>query len=304
MLRNVNLNLLLVLQALLKTESVSEAAALIHRTPSAVSSSLSQLRDILQDPLFVRVGSQLQPTARALQLIEPVDQAIQQIETIFQEPCFDPASSQRVVVVALSDLLLVEVGAFLIKYVRHAAPSMSIQFVEIESNLSEALTSREVDFAILPEVSIDGLQPAPLAREALLSIKMDSVLMCQNHPLAGKASVGFDDLKHYPNIVFRPNDVLVRGVKHPSFELPNTVMVNNTWAVPQLLVGTDLCAAVPATISDKEKANSELTVVPLNAVFEIPFVLAWSSLVQHDEAHSWFRSTVFKHIANSDTSNR
>jgi len=57
MLKNVNLNLLTVLHALLKTGSVSDAAELVNRTPSAVSSSLSQLREVLEDPLFVRVGA-------------------------------------------------------------------------------------------------------------------------------------------------------------------------------------------------------------------------------------------------------
>lgn len=299
MLKNVNLNLLLVLQALLKTESVSETAALIHRTPSAVSSSLSQLRDILQDPLFVRVGGQLQPTARALQLKEPVDQAIKQIEGIFRETSFDPATSERSIVVALSDVLLVEVGAQLIKAIRQTAPHMSIQFIEIEGNLSESLTSREVDFAILPEVSLASLPPKPLAFKMLNSTKLDSVLMGKNHPLANKQFVTYEDLNDYPNIVFRPNDVLTKRVKHPAFDVPNTIRVQNTWAIPQLLEETDLCAAVPATISEKEKRNNKLAIIPLEPSVEIPFVLAWSSIVQHDEAHSWFRSLVLEQIKAS-----
>jgi DNA-binding transcriptional LysR family regulator len=297
MLKNVNLNLLTVLQALLKTGSVSETAALINRTPSAVSSSLAQLRELLQDPLFVRVGSHLQPTARALQLREPVDQALRHIEGIFEEPNFDPAKSDREFVIALSDVLLLEIGSKLIKHVRKIAPSISIQFYEIEGTVSDSLTSRELDFAIIPEASRDSLPPVPLSYSPLWSIKVESVLMSPSHPLANRQEVTLSDLNNFPNLVFRPNDVLTKRVKHPSFELPSAVTASSTLVVPTLLEDTDLCAIIPSCVADREKNNNKLSTVPLKPEIEIPFGLVWSSLVQHDEAHSWFR-TLLIDVAN------
>jgi DNA-binding transcriptional LysR family regulator len=289
MLKNVNLNLLTVLQALLKTGSVSETASLINRTPSAVSSSLAQLRDLLQDPLFVRVGSRLQPTARALQLREPVDQALRHIEGIFEEPNFDPTKSDREFVVALSDVLLLEVGPKLIPHIRKIAPRVSIQFCEIEGTISDSLTSRELDFAIIAEASQDSLPPAPLSYSSLWSIKVQSVLMSSGHPLANRGEVTLTDLNDYPNLVFRPNDVLTKRVKHPSFELPAAVTASSILVVPTLLEDTDLCAIIPSCVADREKNNTKLSNVTLTPEIEIPFGLVWSSLVQHDEAHSWFR---------------
>lgn len=193
MLKNVNLNLLTVLHALLKTGSVSDAAELVNRTPSAVSSSLSQLREVLEDPLFVRVGARLQATERAAQLRAPVERIMEEIESVFDIPVFEASKSTRKFVVASSDIFISEFGLLLTKKLRQEAPNISVQFVEIHEDMLERIYSREIDFAIIPEVSVQLLKTEQLCFEKLGQAVADQVLMGPNHPLAKRDTVSIDD---------------------------------------------------------------------------------------------------------------
>ena len=71
-----DLSLLPILEALIEERHVSRAALRLHRSQPAVSHALARLRDIFNDPLLVRGEGGLQPTARALQLAEPLAEAL------------------------------------------------------------------------------------------------------------------------------------------------------------------------------------------------------------------------------------
>ncbi|WP_200813818.1 LysR family transcriptional regulator, partial [Mycobacterium avium] len=78
-LRRIDLNLLVVLDALLTEQHVTRAAERLHLSQPAVSHALARLRDLLGDPLLVRQGSSLVPTTRALELTMPLAQALAQV---------------------------------------------------------------------------------------------------------------------------------------------------------------------------------------------------------------------------------
>ena len=95
-LATLDLNLLKVLHALLKTESVSKAADRLHVTQSAVSHALKRLREIFRDPLLVRDGALMRASPRALALKEPLERAISDIHALMTLASdFDPARSRR-----------------------------------------------------------------------------------------------------------------------------------------------------------------------------------------------------------------
>ena len=91
-----DLNLLRVLDALLRERNVSRAAERLSLSQPAVSNALNRLRDLLDDPLLVRVGRAMQPTPRALALEAPIRDALQRIEqSLSDDAPFDPASSRQ-----------------------------------------------------------------------------------------------------------------------------------------------------------------------------------------------------------------
>ena len=90
-LRNVDLNLLVVLDALLNERNVSRAGERIGLSQPAMSAALARLREIFRDPLLVRVGRDLALTRNAEELIVPLREALDRIEmTLRQKARFDP----------------------------------------------------------------------------------------------------------------------------------------------------------------------------------------------------------------------
>src|SRR6188768_1172580 len=96
-LGNLNLNLLTVLDAVLRERSVTGAAARLGLSQPAVSASLARLRRHFDDPLLVRNGNAYDLTPLGEQLVEPVAAALAQIERVFETSrAFQPADSDRV----------------------------------------------------------------------------------------------------------------------------------------------------------------------------------------------------------------
>jgi DNA-binding transcriptional LysR family regulator len=92
----VDLNLLLVFDALMSERHVTRAGQRIGLSQPAVSAALNRLRDLLSDELFVRQGGEMVPTARALALAEPLADALRRVESAFGGTRrFDPATTRR-----------------------------------------------------------------------------------------------------------------------------------------------------------------------------------------------------------------
>lgn len=91
----LDLNLLVVLDALLREASVSRAAQRIGLSQPATSHALRRLRELMGDPLLVRAGPRMELTPRAEALREPLAAALAQVQGLFAEEAFDPATSRR-----------------------------------------------------------------------------------------------------------------------------------------------------------------------------------------------------------------
>src|SRR5215831_16938138 len=99
----IDLNLLLVLHAVLEERSATRAAARLHITQSAVSNALARLRQLLGDPLVVRSGRGLVPTPRAAQIAPLLRDATERIALVIDQRGFVPEESTRTFTIALAD---------------------------------------------------------------------------------------------------------------------------------------------------------------------------------------------------------
>ena len=104
-LSRLDLNLLVTLSVLLEERSVPAAGRRLGRTPSAMSHALGRLREMLGDPLFVRVGHRLQPTPVAESLSAPLHDTLSAVEALLRQGPFEPARSDRTFRVVASDYL-------------------------------------------------------------------------------------------------------------------------------------------------------------------------------------------------------
>src|SRR5574343_306697 len=95
-IRNLDLNLLVIFDAMARTRSVSKAAEAVGLSQPATSAALARLRDTLGDHLFVRVGSQMQPTPRAQQLAPVVRRLVDAVNhEVLQVATFDTSAARR-----------------------------------------------------------------------------------------------------------------------------------------------------------------------------------------------------------------
>jgi DNA-binding transcriptional LysR family regulator len=126
-IRSVNLNLLVAFDALYAEQSVTAAARRAGVTQPAMSNTLSQLRALFDDALFVRHRTGLTPTARAKHLAEPIRQGLKLLEGALSAPSFEPASSERRFVVAASDYVELVLLPSLLRRLAKEAPGVRLQ---------------------------------------------------------------------------------------------------------------------------------------------------------------------------------
>ena len=143
----LDLNLLRVLSVMLEERSVTRTGARLGLTQSAVSHSLSRLRDLLGDPLFVRDGRSMRPTTRAGELARGVQAALEQLQAAVTSG-FDPKTTDRTFTVIAGGYLSATLMPGVVEQLRHEAPSAQLRVRAYSSGLGERLNSGQADIVI------------------------------------------------------------------------------------------------------------------------------------------------------------
>src|ERR1700710_1436923 len=128
-LKSLDLNLLVALDALLLESNVSRAAVRIGLPQPAASHALQRLRDVIGDPLLVRVGSRMELTPRAQALRGPLTQTLDQVRGLFISDDFDAASSERRFRLMMPDLAVELLVPSLMEKVSALAPNVRLDIV-------------------------------------------------------------------------------------------------------------------------------------------------------------------------------
>src|ERR1700759_4198020 len=142
---NPDLNLLRVFDVLLEERNVTRAGARLGLTQSAVSHALNRLRYSLDDELFVRGPSGMQPTPRALEMGPQVHSALSQLQAALAFPDFDPATSEHRFTVAAGAYAGGVLAPPLVSRLRETAPLAELVLAEVGSDVVERLDARRVD---------------------------------------------------------------------------------------------------------------------------------------------------------------
>ena len=160
-LRRIDLNLLVTLQALLAERHVTRAAVRLNKSQPAVSHALAQLRKHFDDPLLVRREKGLTLTAKAQQLAEPLDQALDGLNCLLAMPDFDPSKASRRFRLALSDYAARIMLPHLARHLRSAAPGIDLAVSQGSSReaLIGQLVDGEIDLALSIFSDLRGGKP-------------------------------------------------------------------------------------------------------------------------------------------------
>src|SRR5687767_8595919 len=126
-LANVDLNLLVLFDAVFQERQVGRAAKQLHLTPSAVSHGLKRLRQLLHDPLFIRSPTGVVATDRATELAQPISDVLARVRGVLasSDP-FDPKTSKRRFTLGAPDHVCAMLVPALLAKVRAAAPHLDL----------------------------------------------------------------------------------------------------------------------------------------------------------------------------------
>jgi DNA-binding transcriptional LysR family regulator len=145
----LDLNLLRVFDAVMDERSVLRASQRICLSQSAVSHALARLRDSLDDELFIRTTTGMQPTARALTMAPLIREAWTSLEAAIGRPKFDPASSTKRFTIAVSDFVATVMVPGLLQLLKQEAPSVNLVIrPDSQIDLVEQIDLGQVDAAI------------------------------------------------------------------------------------------------------------------------------------------------------------
>ncbi|MCU1717105.1 LysR family transcriptional regulator [Pseudomonas sp. 5P_3.1_Bac2] len=300
-LRRVDLNLLIVFETLMYERSVTRAAEKLFLGQPAISAALSRLRTLFDDPLFVRTGRSMEPTARAMEITALLSPALDSISTAVSRAAdFHPESSNAVFRIGLSDD--VEFGLLppLIKRLRAEAPGVVLVIRRTNYLLMPALlASGEISVG----VSYTEDLPANAKRKVLRRSKAQ-LLRADSTP----GNISLDDFCTRPHALVSFSGDLNGFIDEELEKVGRTRRV--VLALPQfqglatLLTGTNILATVPdytaAALTAAGGVRAEDLPIPSRS-FELHMV--WRGAQDNDPAERWLRSRIQMFCGDPDSLN-
>ncbi|QFU20673.1 LysR family transcriptional regulator [Shewanella eurypsychrophilus] len=286
-----DLSLLIALQILVEECSVTQAAKRLHLSQSATSRILARLREMLNDPLFTRVGQKLVATQFALDCYSQLQQPTGQLIELLTPKEFSPSECQQKFTIAATDYAMQALVPFMLPEIYSKAPNIKLEVIPVQhKELQSQLSLQGADLAICRAIS----QTQQLSQQVLGKVGV-SCLLSPEHPLAD-SPLTLDDYLHYPHATIAISD----GVKslvdaaislHPDRnELLRTSHLDCALA---LLKFHDLIITLPEGMAELAASKHRLRLKPLP--FQIPeldYNLFWHSKSELDKAHKWLREEI------------
>lgn len=300
-LRDIDLNLLLVFDQMLKEERVCDVAAKLGLSQPAISNALARLRRLLGDELFLRTPRGMVPTPFALELAEPVAYAMGLLHTALnQQLVFDPGTSRRRFTIAMTDIGEIYFTPRLMDLLSRAAPGVTISTVRNTAlNLRDEMGEGRVDLAIglLPQLKAGMFQRR-------LFLQRYVCIFGNKHPFARKRGVSLKDFFSAEHVLVkavdtghgRADDVIAaQGIaRRVRLTVPHFV------AVGHILQSTQMIATVPERLAQSIAAPFGLVWRPHPvALPEIAINMFWHAKFQRDPANQWLRGTLFDEFADA-----
>ncbi|OUL98835.1 LysR family transcriptional regulator [Variovorax sp. JS1663] len=289
-LRSLDLNLLLVFDAIYNERSISKAAHKLHLSQPTVSNALGRLRDRLADPLFERSTQGMAPTLRAKMLAEPIRQALDMLERGLRgDDAFDFAQSDREFVVAVEDYGETIILPRFVDWLAKVAPRIRIKIrPEPSALLKGELRDGAVDLALDYFV----LQDAAFRHQCVLTETLLS-LSRRDHPEVGeKLSLeAFLGLKH---VVLAPRTsampMIDLALSKRGLQRQIAVTVPHFLSMPVMVQTSDLICTLPRRMAHLYADHFRLKshAVPLRMP-SFPVYLMWHESAERDPSHQWFR---------------
>ncbi|HSV52378.1 MAG TPA: LysR family transcriptional regulator [Burkholderiaceae bacterium] len=289
-LGHFDLNLLVTLDALLETKSVTRASERLCIGASATSSALGRLREHFADELLQQIGRRMELTPLAQSLVQPVRDIILRTQiTVGRRPQFDPLTEKRHFVFNASDYIATVFMPKLLELLQRDAPGITVDLLSLADNALERLERGEVDFAIFPERNSSASHSS-----ARLFDENYSCVVWADNPVVGD-SLSFDQYMELGHVAARFGATRVASFETWFLEKQEMhrrveVTASSFNVLPGLVIGTSRIATVHSRLAHWFAQQLPLRVLP--PPFEIPtlhMVAQWHKYRDEDPSHVWMR---------------
>jgi DNA-binding transcriptional LysR family regulator len=295
-LSQVDLNLFVVLEAIYREGNLTRAGRQLQLTQPAMSHALKRLREMLQDPLFIREGAHMVPTPFSRNMINEVRQALHILEvSLYENRNFDPAHTRRNFQIGFWEVMESTILPPLVKVLARAAPEISITTLRVKRReIEQELTGGTLDLVLdIPITLGDNLRQKPLFSDRVV------VMARKGHPAIGREL----DLDTY----LRQDHVLVSSRRlGPSLvdtELnrkgrKRTIVLRcqHYFAACRVVGETDMLLTIPEHYAEMLNTGFDhrLYPFPLKSLQQLEIHMYWHESAENDPANRWLREQIKK----------
>jgi DNA-binding transcriptional LysR family regulator len=296
-IRHTDLNLLLAFDAMLTHHNVTRAGEAIGLSQPAMSAALSRLRTLFGDPLFVKTGAVMQPTARAEALAEPVQRVVRTIRgEILQPGDFTPARSTRTFTLITPDIGEMQFVPPLLERLSGPsglAPGVRLNVVSRpRTAAADALASGAADLAIgyFPD-----LKGAGFFQQKLFDNRHVCIVR-RDHPQVPGTTIGLDDYMRLRHVVVHPDGrehVFEQHLARQGLQREVVLELSHFMSLLPIVERSDLVATVPLDLAQicQRYASIRIVEAPL-ACPEIPVRQFWHRRAHRDAGNLWLRMQI------------
>lgn len=299
--RKIDLNLLVVLRSLLVTSNVGQTARLLGMSQPATSRALASLRELFDDRLFVKSGSKMKPTPRALELREPLETVLSGVLRVLEPSTgFDPAAAQRRFRIATTDYGATVVVPRLAPRLLTAAPNVELDITPLTANSFDELGSNDLDLVLYSDNPVpNALMAKELYREHF------ACLARAGHPAAGASVMSLDDYLAFSHILVTVTggrtgsvDRVLAGFGHQR----RVVLVLPYFAVAALsAANSDLLLTMPYRAATALAETMPLVLLqPPVELADFGYRMVWHERVHDDPGHVWFRGMISQAVRSEE----
>ena len=299
--RDLDLNLLIVFNAIFHERSISKAAKSLSLSQPAVSNSLRRLRDFTGDTLFYKSGTGVAPTRTAIMLAIPIRHALDTVErSLTSLRSFDPQTSERTFRIETSDIVHTMLVPALVALTRIEAPNVKLEFVLQPSDGAYAgLVRGDYELALLSNYALTDEVISQRAWHEQMNL-----IISRNHPLANSNSLTKEQINGL-QFVMTSHTPMLREFINETFKANGLnrkvcCTVADTQSLYPLVATTDLAACVGQSLAQYFNHDDSLAFFDLP--FELPAVeahVAWLKSSDDDDGHRWIRERMVSILSSA-----
>ena len=289
-LRNVDLNLLLTLHALLEERHITRASKRCFLSQSAMSRALDRLREMFGDELLIRSGRAYERTVRGDTLLRELQSLLPRIEAMVRGEEFDPQRSHERFRLAVTDHASITLIPPLIRRIRSAAPDVRLEASQWRDRAYEAVAAGRLDAAFSAE-------PPPSELQSEILFQVDFVCVVGVAQSVRSARLTLTEYLKLPHVAVETWAGQQTPVDRPlaQFGTKRRVVLSVPFFAAAMfaVARTDLVLTVPRKLTNIVRPISGVRVVePPKEIKPFPYFMTWHLRLNEEPAHAWFREQV------------